>query len=411
MTNGAAGTHLCFLPNAPCHPLNGLADPGAYSSDMQRHTFDALVIGAGIVGAACADELARSGLHVGICEREIIGGGATAAGMGHLAIMDDSDEQFALTRYSQSLWNVLAAELPPTAEFLRCGALWIAADADEMAEVDRKHKFYSARGVSVSILDGKQLAEAEPNLRPGLAGGLLVPGDCVCYPPCVASHLVKKAISHGAVLFESANIAEILSSGVRLQDGITIASKLVVLATGAWAATLVPGLAIKARKGHLVVTDRYPGFVRHQLIELGYLKSAHSTQADSVAFNIQPRSTGQILIGSSRQFGESDTVVDQVILTQMLQRAAEYMPALPRLSAIRVWTGLRAATPDKLPLIGPCPGYPNVYLATGHEGLGISTSLATARLLTDQVLNRPSEIPFKPYLPERNYALHAQPVH
>jgi D-hydroxyproline dehydrogenase subunit beta len=378
---------------------------------MQRPIFDALVIGAGIVGAACADELARSGLHVGICEREIIGGGATAAGMGHLAIMDDSEEQFALTRYSQSLWDVLATELPPTAEYLRCGALWIAADADEMAEVDRKYRFYNARGVSASVLDGKQLAETEPNLRSGLAGGLLVPGDCVCYPPCVAGHLVTKAVSHGAVLFESANVAEILSSGVRLQDGTAVASKLVVLATGAWAGTLVPGLVIKPRKGHLVITDRYPGFVHHQLIELGYLKSAHSTQADSVAFNIQPRATGQILIGSSRQFGDSGTAVEQAILAKMLLRAAEYMPALPRLSAIRVWTGLRAATPDKLPLIGPCPDYPNVYLATGHEGLGISTSLATARLLTDQVLNRPSEIPFEPYLPERNYALHAQSVH
>jgi D-hydroxyproline dehydrogenase subunit beta len=378
---------------------------------MQRQAFDALVIGAGIVGAACADELACSGLHVGICEREIIGGGATAAGMGHLAIMDDSEEQFALTRYSQSLWNVLADELPPAAELVRCGALWIAADADEMAEVDRKYRFYNARGVSATVLDGKQLAEAEPNLRPGLAGGLLVPGDCVCYPPCVAGHLVTSAVRRGAVLFESANAAEILSSGVRLQNGTTIASKLVVLATGAGAGTLIPGLAVKPRKGHLVITDRYPGFVRHQLIELGYLKSAHAMQSDSVAFNVQPRATGQMLIGSSRQFGASGTDVEQAILTQMLQRAAEYMPGLPRLSAIRVWTGLRAATPDKLPLIGPCPDYPNVYLATGHEGLGISTSLATARLLTDQVLNRPPEIPFQPYLPERNFAQHAQPVH
>jgi len=375
--------------------------------NMQPHVFDALVIGAGIVGAACADELARSGLYVGICEADTIGGGATASGMGHLTVMDDSEEQFALTHYSQSLWNILADELRPEAEFLRCGTLWIAADAEEMAEVNRKYRFYNARGVAASILDGKQLAEAEPNLRDGLAGGLLVPGDSVCYPPSVASYLVTKAIRQGAVLLEFASAAEILPSGVRLQDGSTIASKLIVIATGTWAGRLIPGLAIKPRKGHLVITDRYPGFVRHQLIELGYLRSAHAVAADSVAFNVQPRATGQILIGSSRQFGDSDPAVEQAILTQMLRRAVEYIPGLPQLSAIRVWTGLRAATPDKLPLIGPCPNYPNVYLATGHEGLGISTSLATARLIVDQILNRPSEIPFRPYLPERNYALHA----
>ncbi len=77
------------------------------------------------------------------------------------------------------------------------------------------------------------------------------------------------------------------------------------------------------------------------------------------------------------------------------------MPTLTQLSAIRVWTGFRAATPDKLPLIGLCPGHDNLYLATGHEGLGITTSLGTAKLLVDQMLGRPSAIPVEPYLPDR----------
>ncbi len=374
---------------------------------MPSRAFDALIIGAGIVGAACAEELVHSGLRVAICEADVVGGGATAAGMGHLTVMDDSEEQFALTRYSQSLWNVLAAELPSDAEFLPCGALWVAADTKEMAEVTRKHSFYTSRGVPAEVLDAKQLAEAEPNLRAGLAGGLLVPGDSVCYPPCVARYLAAKAIRKGAILFQPARVSEITASGVLLENDDTISAELVVLATGAWATKLMPDLAIRPRKGHLLITDRYPGFVHHQLIELGYLKSAHAVQADSVAFNIQPRATGQLLIGSSRQFGSAHSAVEQTVLEQMLRRATEYMPALPQLSAIRVWTGYRAATPDKLPLIGPCPGRANVYLATGHEGLGISTSLATARLLADQILHRESEILREPYLPERSYAHHA----
>jgi glycine/D-amino acid oxidase-like deaminating enzyme len=142
------------------------------------------------------------------------------------------------------------------------------------------------------------------------------------------------------------------------------------------------------------------------LIELGYLKSAHAVNADSVAFNIQPRQTGQVLIGSSRQYGVEDAAIESHMLTAMLRRAIEYMPGIGKLSAIRSWTGFRAATPDKLPLIGLCPGYRNVYLATGHEGLGITTSLATARLLTDQAMGRESAIPRTPYLPERSHALH-----
>ena len=96
--------------------------------------------------------------------------------------------------------------------------------------------------------------------------------------------------------------------------------------------------------------------MRHQLVELGYLKSAHSTIGDSVAFNVQPRKTGQILIGSSRQYDVEDKQVDNPILLRMLCRAEEYMPSLGPMSAIRVWTGFRASTPDKLPLIGPWPG-------------------------------------------------------
>ena len=76
------------------------------------------------------------------------------------------------------------------------------------------------------------------------------------------------------------------------------------------------------------------------------------------------------------------------MLVRMLQRAQEYMPGLGQMLAVRVWTGFRAATPDKLPLIGPWPGDKSVWLATGHEGLGITTSLGTARILVDQIDGR-----------------------
>jgi glycine/D-amino acid oxidase-like deaminating enzyme len=264
-----------------------------------------------------------------------------------------------------------------------------------MEEVRRKYRFYSERGVEAEILDAPALRAAEPRLRPGLAGALLVPGDSVIYPPCAAAYLLKR--SNATVLHRRA-IA--LSDGqVLLADGSTISAGTVVNAAGIHAARLSPGLSvpIQPRKGHLLITDRYPGFVRHQLVELGYLKSAHSTTSDSVAFNVQPRLTGQLLIGSSRQYGAHDPSADGRILSAMLSRAAEYMPDLTGLSAIRVWTGFRAATPDKLPLIGPCPGYRNVLIAAGHEGLGITTSLATGRLVADQILGRPPAIPMEPY--------------
>jgi glycine/D-amino acid oxidase-like deaminating enzyme len=92
----------------------------------------------------------------------------------------------------------------------------------------------------------------------------------------------------------------------------------------------------------------------------------------------------------------------------MLERACRYMPRLGAAGGDPNLDRLRAATPDQLPLIGPCPGHETLYLATGHEGLGIATALATARLLVDQILGRPPAIPVEPYLPVR---LRGEPAH
>ena len=375
---------------------------------MSSKTYDVVIIGAGIVGSACAAECTREGLSVAIVEAGIVGGGATAAGMGHLVVMDDSEAQFALTRYSQQLWDAISDELPREVERDLCGTIWIAADDDEMTEALRKAQFYSDRGVLVEILDAHSLAEAEPQLRPGLVGGLRVPGDSVIYPPCAAQFFVDQSTQRGAELFLGMTVEAITADGVRLRDGTTISAGVIVNSTGSWSAKLTPGLEVKKRKGHLVITDRYPNFLRHQLVELGYLKSAHTVTADSVAFNIQPRKTGQLLIGSSRQYDVEQSQIDVPILTRMLERAVEYLPQLTKLSSLRAWTGFRAATPDKLPLIGPHAEHERLYLATGHEGLGITTSLGTAKLLVAQIMKRETAIPVAPYLPAR---MSQEPVH
>jgi D-hydroxyproline dehydrogenase subunit beta len=368
---------------------------------MNKAGYDAIIVGAGIVGAACADELARRGLRVGVIDRDVIGSGATAAGMGHIVVMDDSEPQFALTRYSQTLWQALERDLPEDVEFEQCGTIWVAADDDEMLEVQRKCDYYRTRGVPAEILDHAHLKELEPNLREGLSGGLLVPEDAVLYPPCAARFLMERAQKHGATLQLGASVRKIGENRVLMDDGVELRGEMIINTAGAWSTELTPGIDVKKRKGHLVITDRYQGFLRHQLVELGYLKSAHSLNADSVAFNVQPRRTGQILIGSSRQFGAEHKEVDHAMIVRMLRRAQEFMPALSPMSVVRVWTGFRAATLDKLPLIGPWPHDKSVFLATGHEGLGITTSLATAKLVADQITGAKPQIAIEPYLPSR----------
>lgn len=363
-------------------------------------SYDVAIAGGGIVGAACAAECAAAGLSVAVVEAGVVGGGATAAGMGHLVVMDDSPAQMALTKYSCELWMAMRPRLPADVEYLACGTLWVAADEEEMAEVHRKQRLYEDARVRADIIDAQALAEAEPHLRPGLAGALLVRDDATIYPPCGAKFLIGEAEKNGAVLVRD-RVTKVSGAGIELRSGASLSAGITVNALGAWAADLTPGIEVRRRKGHLLITDRYPGLVRHCLVELGYLKSAHSTTSDSVAFNAQPRKTGQVLLGSSRQFGAEESAVDAAMLSRMLRRCEEYMPGLKDRTGIRAWTGFRAATPDKLPLIGPTAGDARLYLATGHEGLGITTSLATGRLVADMIVGRQSEIDRAAYLPGR----------
>lgn len=364
-------------------------------------TCDVAILGAGIVGAACARALAIAGMRVVVFDGAPIGSGATAAGMGQVLVLDDSEAQFALTHLSQQLWDELAPQLPADCEHVQNGTLWIAADDEEMAAVHQKHAYHQMRGVATEVLDARGVAAVEPNLRPGLVGGLRVPGDSVLYPPCAARWLIEQAQQRGADVRLGANVVGFDQRALHLTDGTRLACDTIVHATGAWSRQLFPELPVRPRKGHLVITDRYPGFARHQLVELGYLKSAHGGTADSVAFNLQPRKTGQLLLGSSRQYDVATKDVEAHMLQRMIARALEYVPALGRLSAIRTWTGLRAATPDSLPLIGRMPRHDGHFLATGHEGLGITTSLGTAALIVAHLTNRSPPIPSEPYLPSR----------
>lgn len=365
---------------------------------------DVVVVGAGIVGAACADALTAEGLTVQVLESRFCGGGTTAAAMGHVVVMDDSPAQFALTEYSRRLWEGLAGELPAACEDRLTGTLWIAADGSELSHLRAKGAAYRALGVEAEEVSEHELARIEPQLRRGLAGALRVPGDRVVYPPAAARFFLERACRRGATLREGVEVLAIGPRRVRTRSE-EIPAGTVVNAAGAAAALLTPGLAIAPRKGHLVITDRHPDFCRHQLVELGYLASAHgrSRGSPSVAFNLQPRATGQMLLGSSREFAGFDASINRGIRARMIRRALQFMPSLAGLSAIRTWVGFRPATPDNLPLIGSWPRTPGLFVAAGHEGLGVTTALGTARLAADAILRAPSAIDPAPYTPDRSF--------
>jgi glycine/D-amino acid oxidase-like deaminating enzyme len=173
----------------------------------------------------------------------------------------------------------------------------------------------------------------------------------------IGTGIVGAACAH-ELAAHGLDVLVIERADVHLGNGEVIATGAVLVANGLQAVDLMPRLPLQAKKGHLLITDRYPGTICHQILELGYIKSAHNASGTSVAFNVQPRPTGQLLIGPAGPFAEDGS-------------------------------------------------HPSTWLATGHESLGVTTALGTAKSNAAQMLGHDAEIDAKPYLPARFAALGA----
>lgn len=368
---------------------------------MTRPTFDVVIAGAGIIGTACAWKAAQAGLRVLLVEPGEVAAGTTGAAMGHILVMDDSQPQLALTRLSCQRWRELAEMLPVEVEFRKTGTLWLAETEEQLRELKNKKSLLDSLEVASQLVDSRELHEAEPLLAPHLIGGLLVPDDAVLYPPAAAAWFLSNARRLGTRLLLGKRIVETRQWQVRLDDNQWMNTRICLVASGWQSAQLLPRLPIIPRKGHLAITDRTFPVVSHQLVEAGYHQSVRNQHGSSIAFNVQPRITGQLLIGSSRQQGDASSAVEWPVVQRMLARAVQFIPTVARCDILRIWTGVRPATPDGLPLIGPTRSAEGVWLATGHEGLGITTCLATAEMVVACLLGEPPPIPLEPFLPDR----------
>jgi glycine/D-amino acid oxidase-like deaminating enzyme len=363
---------------------------------------DVAIVGGGIVGCACARAASRAGLRVGVFEGGRIGAGATAAAMGHLVTIDDDPAEFALARLSMALWREWAGW--HAIERRATGTLWLAETTAQRDAAHAKLARLRDAGLAADWLAPDALHAAEPRLARDLAGALRVPGDEVAFGPELAARLADDVRAAGGRVEEMRPVAALRDDGLRLADGTRVSAGHVLLAAGCDSARLWPGdapLPLRPRKGQLAITDRYPGYVRHALVELGYIDAAQGDADESVAFNVQPRASGQVLLGSSRSFSDAAPDIDARLMARMVRRAQRFLPDIGTLQVLRCWAGFRPATPDGRPVIGRIPGRARLWVATGHEGLGLTTATGTASIWLDLLLGRPPAIDPAPFSPMR----------
>jgi len=375
-------------------------------------TADAVVIGAGIVGAAVAARLAGSGRTVCVIDRSGPLGGTSAAGEGNILVSDKlPGPELTLTLRSSVLWHEFAAGHGRGLEFEAKGGVVVAHDQAQLDALSALADQQRAAAVEVTALGPDGLRAAEPAISPHLAGGAFYPEDCQVQPMrAVMAYLaearrhgctiVAPAVALGAVIARTGAIAGVVTSlGV-------IAAPLVINAAGPWSAevagALGSALPVRPRRGRVLVTEPLPPLVRHKVYEADYV-AAVASDADELACSavVESTASGTVLIGSSRDFAGFCDRIDMRVLAEIASRAISLFPFLSRVRAIRAYGGFRPASPDHLPIIGPDAVIPGLYHATGHEGAGIGLAPATAELLAALIDGDSPPVDPAPFAPGR----------
>lgn len=374
---------------------------------------DVVVIGGGVIGAACALALARDGARVEHLERGHLAAGSSGACEGNVLAWDkELEKELPLALRSAEQWQRLSDELGGSFEYHRKGSLVVAETETELAAAAARAEVLAARGVASVVLDADGLREEEPHCAPGLPGGVLYPGDAQLEPRLATAALSRAAGERGARLRLGVDVQRLVRDkatgravAVETSEG-RIATGAVVVAAGVWTpavlATAGLDVPIRPRKGQIVVLERSRIAFRRKLSEAGYVSAVATDDGGlQVAMVVESTPGGTILLGSSRQLAGFDSSVDLAVAARVAARAARFFPVLAGRQAIRVYAGLRPFSPDHLPIIGPLPEAENVCVATGHEGAGIGLAPATAELVAAWHGGEPPPLPAEWFAPAR----------
>jgi glycine/D-amino acid oxidase-like deaminating enzyme len=372
---------------------------------------DVVVVGAGIVGAACAAALARSGLHVCVIDRADPAAGSSSSGEGNLLVSDKlPGPELELALHSLALWREFAQTSETSFEFEGKGGLVVAASAGELAVLHDVAAGQHHAGVRTQRITAAELPELEPYLARDLAGGVFYPDDCQVQPMRAVRALLRSAVRDGAQIVTGCDVVGVQRggdrvTGVRTSRGVMAVSALVI-AAGAFSADVARlvgvELEVVPRRGHVLVTEPLPPMVRHKAYEAGYVADVESDEAGLLSSSVvEGTQSGPILLGSTRELAGWDRRFDVRAATLIAQRAVRLFPFLADVRIIRGYLGFRPATPDHLPIIGTCPAAPGVWFATGHEGAGVGLSMATADLIRAQICGTAGPLDATPFAPDR----------
>jgi glycine oxidase len=335
-----------------------------------------MVVGAGALGASIALELAEAGAHVVLADPAAPGDNASGVAAGLLApafeaVLDKgSRAHFPLLRAARQLWPEWSARLGDIG-FRRSGAVWVDLPG-EAPLIDRHARDLAAVGAQAERLSAAALRARMPGLAAGLGPGLFTPEDWRIEPRLALAALHAAALAAG-VRTVAQSVRGFSPGVVALSDGETVPTDLLILATGAEASDLAPELAVLSPiKGQIL---RYAGVSADDDRPVLRCRGGYAVPARD-----------GLRIGATMEPGLADRRVDPALAAPLGRLGADLFPALEH-ATYAAQAGVRAATPDGLPLVGPS-ARAGVWLATGARRNGWLLAPLVARMLAAYLSDR-----------------------
>mgnify|MGYP000934911387 FL=1 len=367
-------------------------------------TYDVAVIGAGVIGTSCAYHLVKKGLSVALVDRNNVARGTSSHCDAVALIVDKQPGVDAAMGYASiQRFLELQNELDSDFELHQRGCLYACDTEQEMEVAAQYARDMQADGYNVNALSPKELLEHEPFLAKDLIGGLFSDIDLGLNPYKLCFAFVDTVLGKGLDLYTYTNVTGVRLDGEKRVQGVDtdkgfIPCGKVVNACGVWSPEIgrMAGLEIpvEPRKGVILVSAPSFKFCNQKVQEFGYMISKfsnHECKRDpelekyEVSFVIEPTDANNVLIGSSRNFAGYDISTEMEIIHVIAKRAIRFYPILKDLNCIRTYAGLRPFLADHLPLITQVDEVPGYYIATGHEGDGISMAPTTGRLISELI--------------------------
>ena len=370
---------------------------------------DAIVIGAGIVGASVALSLTNAGLNVLVIDRGAVSSGTTGAGEGNILVSDkDPGPELTLALRSRDLWFEMQNDVGDSFELEAKGGVVVARN-DDGPLINLAH-VQSLNGVSIQKLDHSSLHELEPYLDQRYQSGVFYPQDAQCQPMLAAAHVIRTVVSRGGSFISQAKVTKINVHegrvvGIETTQG-NFSAPIIVNATGTWAGELAKmagsHLPIAPRKGFILVTEPTKKYVFHKVYDSDYVANVASSDADlQTSTVVEGTRAGTILIGASRERVGFDGSMNYEILRRLASQATSLFPVLRDVQLLRAYRGFRPYAPDHLPVIGEDATVKGLWHSAGHEGAGIGLAPGSAALITDAILGRDSFMDASPFSPAR----------